>query len=87
MAGLLDRSEGLLEGIFEGVPMQLSGARVQPAQIAKRLELAMDTEKMVGADGVIFAPHLYQVALNPCDYKSYARNPSYWAERMTSRKK
>ncbi len=82
MGGLLDRSEELLEGMFEGVPMQLLGARVQPAQVAKRLERAMDTNKVFGTDGATFAPNAYRVAMSSLDYKTYASSTPYWESQF-----
>ncbi len=70
--GVLGRFEGWLEGMFEGTFTRLFRPRVQPADIAKRLERSMGDNQTVGV-GKVFAPNTYEVSLSPRDYESFER--------------
>ena len=73
--GILGRLEDLLEGAFEGTFSRVFRARVQPADIANRLERSMEANKTVGV-GKVFAPNTYEVVLNPRDHESFERYTS-----------
>jgi hypothetical protein len=68
--GILQRVEGFLERLFEA-PAGRLGAKVQPVQLAKRIERAMDTTKSFGDAGVII-PNRYELHLHPADYAGFA---------------
>ncbi|MDQ3855738.1 MAG: DUF3662 domain-containing protein [Chloroflexota bacterium] len=68
----LSRLEDSLEGAFEGTFGRIFRARIQPAEIAKRLERSMEANQSVGV-GKMFAPNTYEVALNPRDYEAFER--------------
>lgn len=67
--GLLQRVEGFLERLFEA-PAGRLGAKVQPVQLAKRIERAMDTTKSFGDAGVI-VPNQYELHLHPADFSGF----------------
>lgn len=69
---VLSRFEGILEGLFEGVFSRVFRARVQPAEIAKRLERSMESNQTIGV-GKVFAPNTYEVSLHPRDYEAFDR--------------
>ena len=69
---VLTRIEGLLEGLFEGEFTRVFRPRVQPAEIAKRLERSMEANQTVGV-GKVFVPNVYEAALNPRDFEAYER--------------
>ena len=68
--GILQRVEGFLERLFEA-PAGRLGAKVQPVQLAKRIERAMDTTKSFG-DGGVIVPNRYDLHLHPADYSGFA---------------
>jgi Protein of unknown function (DUF3662)/FHA domain len=68
--GILQRVEGFLERLFEA-PAGRLGAKVQPVQLAKRIERAMDTTKSFGDQGVI-VPNRYELHLHPTDFAGFA---------------
>ena len=67
--GILQRVEGFLERLFEA-PAGRLGAKVQPVQLAKRIERAMDTTKSFGDAGVI-VPNQYELHLHPADFAGF----------------
>lgn len=62
----------MLEGVFEGTFARVFRPRVQPADIAKRLERSMEANQTVGV-GKVFAPNNYEVQLNPREYEAFER--------------
>lgn len=67
--------EEWLEGLFEGTFSRVFRARVQPADIAKRLERALEGDQTIGV-GKVFAPNTFEAALNPKDYDAFERYSS-----------
>lgn len=63
----LARFEEFLEDLFEGSVTQLMGSPVQPAEIAKRLERAMEMGQRA-AVGKVLVPTHYRVLLHPDDF-------------------
>jgi hypothetical protein len=63
----LARFEEFLEDLFEGSLTQLMRSPVQPAEIAKRLERAMELEQRASV-GKILVPTQYTVLLHPDDF-------------------
>lgn len=69
MAGL-DRFEHLMERMVEGSVGRVFRSQVQPAEIGRRLERAMEARPLVSVDGTI-VPNDYRVHLNPEDYATF----------------
>ena len=65
MSGL-DRFERLMERMVEGSVGKMFRSQVQPAEIGRRLERAMEARPLVSVDGMI-VPNDYRVHLNPED--------------------
>jgi FhaA, N-terminal domain/FHA domain len=65
--------ERFIERIFERPVNRLFHTRLQPVQLQRRLERAMETERRVGADRT-YAPNRFRVQLHPddlADFTSY----------------
>lgn len=80
---MLGKFEGWLEGMFEGTFARVFRPRVQPAEIAKRLERSMESNTTVGV-GKVYAPNTYEVALNPREYEAFERYRSSLEREMSS---
>lgn len=65
MSGL-DRFERMMERAVEGSVGKMFRSQVQPAEIGRRLERAMEARPLVSVDGTI-VPNDYRVHLNPED--------------------
>jgi hypothetical protein len=65
MAGL-STLERLLERLFERPAARLFHSRVQPIQLQRRIERAMETERLSGADRTL-VPNAFTVRLHPDD--------------------
>ncbi len=68
--GILSRVESFLERFLEA-PAGRLGASIQPVSLAKRIERAMDTNKLFRDVGVI-VPNHYDLHLHPSDYEGFA---------------
>ncbi|KAB8145084.1 DUF2662 domain-containing protein [Chloroflexia bacterium SDU3-3] len=66
----LGRFESFMENLVEGSVTRLFRSPVQPSEIAKRLERAMESQQMVSVRRVI-VPNLYRAYLNPQDYATF----------------
>jgi hypothetical protein len=62
----LRRIESFLEGVMEGSFGRLFRSPLQPSEVAKKLERAMEENYVVAIDGVI-VPNVYDVVLHPQD--------------------
>ncbi len=62
----LSAIERFLERLFERPAARLFRARLQPVQIQRRIERAMETERLSGADRTL-VPNAFRVRLNPVD--------------------
>ena len=62
----LDFFEGSIERVVEGSLGRLLPSKIQPAEIARRLERELIIQQVIGIDGPI-APNAFQVILNPAD--------------------
>ena len=67
----LARFESFMENIVEGSVARLFRSPVQPAEIAKRLERAMETQQTISVRRVI-VPNFYRAFLNPQDLAAFA---------------
>jgi pSer/pThr/pTyr-binding forkhead associated (FHA) protein len=65
MAGL-STIERLLERLFERPAARIFHSRVQPVQLQRRIERAMETERLSGADRTL-VPNAFTVRLHPAD--------------------
>ncbi|HEY3524514.1 MAG TPA: DUF3662 and FHA domain-containing protein [Candidatus Limnocylindrales bacterium] len=65
MAGL-SSIERLLERLFERPAARIFHSRIQPLQLQRRIERAMETERLSGADRTL-VPNAFTVRLNPAD--------------------
>lgn len=70
MAGPLAAIERFFEAIFERPAALLFRTRLQPVQLERRLERAMETEQRHGADRT-YVPNRYRVRLNPEDLAAF----------------
>ena len=67
----LARFESFMENMVEGSVARLFRSPVQPAEIAKRLERAMETQQTISVRRVI-VPNFYRAFLNPQDLAAFA---------------
>jgi hypothetical protein len=66
----LSRFESFMENMVEGSVARLFRSPVQPAEIAKRLERAMEAQQTISVRRVI-VPNVYRAFLNPQDFKAF----------------
>jgi hypothetical protein len=66
----LQRFEDFVERALEGSITRLFRSSVQPAEVARRIERAMESNLTVGM-GRHYAPNQYHVRLHPDDYKAF----------------
>ncbi len=66
----LDRFEHMMERMVEGSVGRVFRSQVQPAEIGRRLERAMEARPLVSVNGTI-VPNDYRVYLNPDDYATF----------------
>jgi hypothetical protein len=66
---LISALERRLERLFERPAARLFATNLQPVQLQRRLERALEVERVVGASRV-YAPDEYSVHLNPADLDS-----------------
>jgi hypothetical protein len=67
----LSRFENFMENAVEGSMARLFRSPVQPAEIAKRLERAMETHQTIGVKRII-VPNIYRAFLHPQDMAAFA---------------
>ena len=67
----LSRFENFMENIVEGSVARLFRSPVQPPEIAKRLERAMETHQTIGVRRII-VPNIYRAYLHPQDMAAFA---------------
>ncbi len=66
----LSRFESFMENMVEGSVARLFRSPIQPSEIAKRLERAMEAHQMISVRRVI-VPNLYRAYLNPQDFAAF----------------
>ncbi len=66
----LQQFEDFVERLFEGSLTRLFRSSVQPAEVARRIERAMEHQLTAGV-GRVYAPNYFQVRLNPADFKAF----------------
>jgi hypothetical protein len=67
----LDKFERFFERCLEGTVGRIFRSPVQPAEIGRRLERAMESHQVVSVDGII-VPNQYAVHMNPQDMVVFA---------------
>lgn len=67
----LDKFEHFFERVMEGSVGRIFRSPVQPAEIGRRLERAMESNQVVSVDGII-VPNDYRVEMNPQDMVIFA---------------
>ena len=67
----LDRFERFFERAMEGSVGRIFRSPIQPAEIGRRLERAMETHQVVSVEGII-VPNQYLVQMNPNDMVVFA---------------
>lgn len=67
----LDRFEGFFQRVMEDSVGRIFRTPVQPAEIGRRLERAMESNQVVSVDGVI-VPNDYRVIMHPQDMVIFA---------------
>jgi hypothetical protein len=68
---LLTAVERFFERLFERPSARLFRARLQPVQIQRRIERAMEHERLSGTERTL-VPNRFRVALNPADLASFS---------------
>jgi hypothetical protein len=66
----LSRFEQLMENMVEGSVARLFRSPVQPVEIARRLERAMESQQSISVKRVI-VPSFYKAYLNPADFVAF----------------
>lgn len=66
----IDRFERMMERAVEGSVGRMFRSQIQPAEIGRRLERAMEARPLVSVDGTI-VPNEYRVHLNPDDAATF----------------
>ena len=67
----LSRFEEFMEGMVEGNVARLFRSPIQPAEIGKRLERAMESQQTISV-GRILVPNEYKAHLHPDDFAAFA---------------
>lgn len=67
----LDRFEGFFQRIMEESVGRIFRTPVQPAEIGRRLERAMESNQVISVEGII-VPNDYEVIMNPQDMVVFA---------------
>jgi hypothetical protein len=62
--------ERFFERLFERPAARLFGTRLEPVQLQRRLERAMESERRLSADRT-YVPNRYRVLLNPADMEPF----------------
>ncbi len=67
----LDKFERFFENVMEGTVGRIFRSPIQPAEIGRRLERAMESNQVVSVEGII-VPNDFQVYMNPLDMVVFA---------------
>ena len=66
----LSRFEGFMNDVVEGSVQRLFRSPIHPAEIARRLERAMESQQTISVDRVI-VPAFYRAFLSPEDFRAF----------------
>ena len=75
----LSKFESLMQRIVEGPFAFLFPTRLQPSQVRRQLELAMEDNLVLQGEGRRLAPNLYTIFLSHQDYQQLSQSFSYHA--------
>lgn len=64
----LRRFELFVQRVVESPFSRLTGTRLQPVQLAKRLEQELDANKTIGV-GRVYVPNVFEITLGPRDFE------------------
>ncbi|MBL7201672.1 MAG: FHA domain-containing protein [Anaerolineae bacterium] len=67
MANPLSHLEDLAQQLVEGTFARILRARLQPIELARHIARAMEDGQVIGAQGQVVVPNMYQVYLHPDD--------------------
>lgn len=73
----LSKFESFMQRIVEGPFAFLFPSRLQPSQVRRKLELAMEDNLVLQGDGRRLAPNLYIIYLGSQDYQQLSQSSSY----------
>src|ERR671939_1261416 len=79
----LARFESFMENMVEGSVARLFRSPIQPAEIAKRLERAMESQQTISVRRVI-VPNVYRAFLNPQDFIAFQNVRSEMEREMAT---
>jgi hypothetical protein len=79
----LSRFEQLMENMVEGSVARLFRSPVQPVEIARRLERAMESQQSISVKRVI-VPSFYRAYLNPADFAAFQPVRAQLEQEMSS---
>jgi hypothetical protein len=79
----LSRFEQFMEEMVEGSVARFFRSPVQPAEIAKRLERAMESNQSIGVKRVV-VPSFYRAFLNPRDFSAFQPVRAQLEEEMAT---
>ena len=68
---IMTKFESAMQGLFEGSFGRVFRTKLQPIEISRKLERAMEEHLIIGPDRRL-APNLYEVYLSPRDYAQFA---------------
>ncbi len=75
----LSKFESFMQRIVEGPFAFLFPSQLQPSQVRRKLELAMEDNLVLQGDGRRLAPNLYTIFLSSKDYQQLSQSISYHA--------
>ena len=73
----LSKFESMMQRIVEGPFAFLFPAKLQPSQVRRKLELAMEDNLVLQGEGRRLAPNLYTIFLSHQDYQQISQSSSY----------
>ncbi len=80
--GVMDKFEGIMEGAVEK-PFSLFKKRIEPAEIEKKLERAMEEQRQLSL-GKTYVPNRYEVYLHPEDFANLAQYKAQYERDWTT---
>src|SRR5579863_6329632 len=79
--GLIRKFEATMQGVVEGSFGRVFRARLQPVELSRKLERAMEDNLTITADRRI-APTVYEVYLSSKDYPQFEQNARAYAQQL-----
>jgi hypothetical protein len=81
--GLMSRIEAAMQGAVEGTFGRVFRTRVQPVELQRKLERAMEANLTLGVDRRV-APNLYDLHLSPRDYAHFEPNARWLVQSLSN---